>query len=87
MAGILRSPPQVYLIAVDGGEARRLTSVATGCAALKWFADGKRIAFVSWVWRDLATDALQGKRLQERKDSKVKAHVTAELASRQRQRG
>ncbi len=68
--------PQVYLIAPDGGEARRLTSLATGAASIKWFADGKRIAFVSWVWPDLATDAQQGKRLKARKDDKVKAHVT-----------
>src|SRR5262245_41092619 len=68
--------PQIYLIAPDGGEARRLTSMSTGCSALKWFADGKRIAFVSWVWPDLATDAEQAKRRKEKKDSKVKAHVT-----------
>src|SRR3954466_13060858 len=40
---------QVYLIAPDGGEATRLTNLATGVTALKWFPDGKRIAFVSWV--------------------------------------
>jgi len=68
--------PQIYVIAPDGGEARRLTSLATGCAAIKWFADGKRIAFVSWVWPDLATDAEQAKRRKERKEAKVKAHVT-----------
>ena len=68
--------PQVYLIAPDGGEARRLTSVATGASAIKWFPDGRRIAFVSQVWPDLATDAAQKKRLQQRKDDKVKAHVT-----------
>jgi dipeptidyl aminopeptidase/acylaminoacyl peptidase len=68
--------PQVYLIAVDGGEARRLTTLATGCGSLKWFPDGRRIAFVSNVWRDLVGDAAQAKRLKERKDAKVKAHVT-----------
>jgi dipeptidyl aminopeptidase/acylaminoacyl peptidase len=68
--------PQLYLIAPDGGEAKRLTRVATGCSAPKWFADGKRIAFISWVWPDLGTHALQAKRRKERKDSKVKAHVT-----------
>src|SRR5215472_3699014 len=68
--------PQIYLIAPDGGEARRLTKVANGCAALKWFGDSKRIAFVSSIWPDLATDAEQAKRRKERKDTKVKAHVT-----------
>jgi dipeptidyl aminopeptidase/acylaminoacyl peptidase len=67
---------QLYVIAADGGEARRLTTLATGCVAPKWFRDGKRIAFISWVWPDLATDALQAKRRKERKDAKVKAHIT-----------
>jgi dipeptidyl aminopeptidase/acylaminoacyl peptidase len=68
--------PQVYLIAPDGGEARRLTSQATGCRALKWFPDGRRVAFVSYVWPDLASDAQQAKRQKARKDDKVKAVVT-----------
>ncbi len=67
---------QVYLIAPDGGEARRLTRVATGAVSVKWFPGGKRLAFVSWIWPDLATDAAQEKRLKERKEAKVKAHVT-----------
>jgi dipeptidyl aminopeptidase/acylaminoacyl peptidase len=68
--------PQVYVIAPDGGEARRVTRIATGASAIKWFRDGRRLAFVSWVWPDLATDAQQARRLKERKDDKVKVHVT-----------
>ena len=67
---------QVYVIAPDGGEARRVTTLSTGCASVRWFADGKRLAFISWVWSDLATDAAQAKRLKERKDAKVKVHAT-----------
>src|SRR5207247_1905864 len=47
------------------------------CAsALRWFPDGKRIAFVSWVWPDLRSDKEQAKRKKERKESKVKACLT-----------
>ena len=67
---------QVYLIAPDGGEARRLTSVATGAFGLRWFPDSRRIAFISWVWPDLSTDQAQAKRRKERKEAKVKAHVS-----------
>ncbi|HSS69728.1 MAG TPA: S9 family peptidase [Casimicrobiaceae bacterium] len=68
--------PQIYLIAPDGGEARRLTSVANGAAGLRWFPDSKRIAFISWIWPDLATEKAQAKRKKERKEAKVKAHLT-----------
>ena len=68
--------PQVYLIAPDGGEATRLTDVSTGALALKWFPDGKRIAFVSFVWPDLDGEAAQRRRIKERKEAKVKAHMT-----------
>src|SRR5271154_1594258 len=68
--------PQIYLIAPDGGEARRLTAAPHGASGLRWFADSKRIAFISWIWPDLGDDKAQAKRKKERKDSKVKAHVT-----------
>jgi dipeptidyl aminopeptidase/acylaminoacyl peptidase len=68
--------PQIHVIAADGGEARRVTSLASGAAALKWFADSKRIACVSWVWPDLATEREQSERRKAQKDAKVKAHVT-----------
>jgi len=74
--------PQLYVIAPDGGEARRVTKLSTGCASVRWFPDGRRVAFVSWVWRDLATDAAQAKRLKARKDDKVKVHATERVAYR-----
>ena len=70
------SEAQIYLIESDGGEASRLTKIATGASALKWFPNGKRIAFVSWVWPDLASEAAQAARYREKKDAKVKAHTT-----------
>ena len=68
--------PQVYVIAPDGGEATRLTTLATGAAAVKWFPDSRRIAFISAVWPDLRSTAEQAARMKEHKDAKVKAHVT-----------
>jgi dipeptidyl aminopeptidase/acylaminoacyl peptidase len=64
---------QVYVIALAGGEARRVTNVPTGASAIKWFSDSKRIAFVSAVWTDLKTWDEMDKRLKERAESKVTA--------------
>ncbi len=66
--------PQLYVMALDGGEARRLTKLATGVQSPKWFKDGKRLAFVSRVFADVPL-ADQGKRLDERKDRKMTAMV------------
>ena len=41
--------PQLYVIAPDGGEARRVSEFTPGIEAFKWFPDGKRIAFIAWV--------------------------------------
>jgi dipeptidyl aminopeptidase/acylaminoacyl peptidase len=65
----------VYLISPAGGEARRLTRLSTGASSIKWFADGRRLAFLSWVWPDLETDAQQAARLKERQEAKVRAWV------------
>jgi dipeptidyl aminopeptidase/acylaminoacyl peptidase len=74
--------PQVYLIAPDGGEARRLTSIATGASGLRWFPDSGRLAFISWVWPDATGLANLAKRYRMWKDDKVKAHVVEHSAYR-----
>ena len=74
---------QVYLIAPDGGEARRLTDVPTGVFGIKWFPDSRRIAFLSWVWPDAKGGLGKlAKRYKAFKDDKVKAHVVEHVAYR-----
>lgn len=65
--------PQAYVISPDGGEARRIARIATGASSLRWFADSRRLAFLSAVWPDLRTDEEQGKRSKARAEAKVKA--------------
>jgi dipeptidyl aminopeptidase/acylaminoacyl peptidase len=74
--------PQVYLIAPDGGEARRLTDIATGAFGIKWFPDSRRIAFLSWVWPEVKGLGRLKKRYKEFKEDKVKAHVVEHSAYR-----
>ena len=73
---------QVYLIAPDGGEARRLTDLATGAFGIKWFPDSRRIAFLSWVWPGEKGLKKLTARYKAWKDDKVKAHVVEHSAYR-----
>jgi dipeptidyl aminopeptidase/acylaminoacyl peptidase len=73
---------QLYLIAPDGGEARRISDFAPGVEAFKWFPDGKRIAFVSWVWPELKGTKAQARRHKEWKERKETGYVTSEAQYR-----
>jgi len=66
---------QIYVIAVDGGEARRVTNLPTGAALPKWYPGSDRIAFVSEVWPDLVRWEDQAARKKEREASKMTARV------------
>jgi dipeptidyl aminopeptidase/acylaminoacyl peptidase len=74
--------PQLYVIAPDGGEARRVSEYAPGIEAFKWFPDGKRIAFVAWVWPELKGAAAQARRHKEFKERKESGYATSEAQYR-----
>src|SRR5918911_1271644 len=58
-----RSRTQIYLVSVDGGEAKALTSGESSSSSPRWSPDGRRIAFVTGgqLW---TMDAAGGDRRQ-----------------------
>jgi dipeptidyl aminopeptidase/acylaminoacyl peptidase len=73
---------QVYVIAPDGGEARRVGDVATGVEAFRWCPHGRHVVFVSWVWPDEKGSAAQARRAKAFKDRKETGYATSEAQYR-----
>ena len=73
---------QVYLLSMEGGEAKKLTTLSTGADLFQWSPDGKSIAFTSAVYLDCKDDACNAKRDEEKEKSKVKARIYDHLLYR-----
>lgn len=73
---------QIYLIAADGGEAERVTRMATGVEALRWLPDGRGLVFVSWVWPELRGEKAQAAALAERRKRKESGYATEQTQYR-----
>jgi dipeptidyl aminopeptidase/acylaminoacyl peptidase len=73
---------QVYLLSMEGGEAKKLTKLSTGADLFHWSPDAKSIAFTSAVYVDCNDDACNAKRDEEKEKSKVKARIYDHLLYR-----
>ncbi|MFO0848965.1 MAG: S9 family peptidase [Gemmataceae bacterium] len=76
--------PQLYVIDLAGGEARKLTDVSTGAGTAVWSPDGKHIAFVSGVYPEFSTlpFAESDKKNKEKEEAKEKSPVKAKVFTR-----
>lgn len=76
---------QLWIIDLNGGEARQLTNISTGTSNGIWSSDGSHIAFVSTVHPEFSdkpfkeSDALNKKKIDEAAKSPVKAKVFTRL--------
>lgn len=73
---------QVYLLSMEGGEAKKLTQLSTGADLFHWSPDGKTISFTSSVYPDCLDDACNAKRDQDKEKSKVQARIYDHLLYR-----
>jgi dipeptidyl aminopeptidase/acylaminoacyl peptidase len=79
---------QVYLLSLDGGDPKKVTSLATGASGVLLSPDGKNLLFTSEVYpecdsgdtqKTLDCNAAKVKAVEE---SKVKAHIATRLLFR-----
>jgi dipeptidyl aminopeptidase/acylaminoacyl peptidase len=76
---------QLWIIGLEGGEARQITDVATEANNAIWSRDGKKIAFVSAVWPEFSekpykeSNELNKKKKEEAEKNPVKAKVFTKL--------
>lgn len=76
-------PGQVYILSLSGGEAQKVTDLPVAVFSLKWFPDGKQIAFGANVLPEYEGDFAKLKNMiEEKKKSKVTAKTTENVMYR-----
>jgi dipeptidyl aminopeptidase/acylaminoacyl peptidase len=73
---------QVWIIPADGGEARQLTHIATGADGVTWAAKSDVLLFTSKVYPDCKDEPCNKQRLEETRESKLKARMIHHLLFR-----
>jgi len=73
---------QVWILPMEGGEARQVTKISTEADGVTWAAKGNTLLFTSQVYPDCADDECNQKRLEEAETSKVKARLIEALLFR-----
>ena len=73
---------QIWVIPVDGGEAKKITDVPTGVSNFTLSSDGRTIAVTSSVYPECADMDCNAKMLEEAKNAKVKGRLVDYLLFR-----
>lgn len=78
----VENKPQIFRLAIAGGEAKQITNVPTGVAAYILSPDGKTVALTATVIPSCADMACNEKAEKERADNPVKVRVITEIPFR-----